>query len=85
MTVDLAPALHPVREVDPAVVRLRAAVDMQALIAVGYDPKRMVFTPPREHPVFGYRECVVRDCPGLAVQAGDLCGSCASRWRAARR
>ena len=42
---------------------------------------RQVFAPPREHPIFGFTECAVRDCPGLAAQAGDMCGPCARRWR----
>jgi integrase len=72
-------------EVDPTVVRLRGALDMEALIAVGYDLERHVFAPPREHPIFGFTVCAVRDCPGLAAQAGDLCGPCARRWRGAQR
>lgn len=71
----------PAVEVDPTVARLRAAVDMEALIEVGYDPERQVFAPSREHPIFGFTECAVRDCPGLAAQAGELCGPCARRWR----
>ena len=82
MAVERAQVLRlPAVEADPMVARLRAELDMEALIEVGYDPERQVFAPSREHPIFGFTECAVRDCPGLAAQAGDLCGPCARRWR----
>jgi integrase len=71
-------------ELDPAVARLRAVVDLQALIEVGYDPDRQVFAPSPDHPIFGFTECVVAECSGLAAQAGRLCRLCARRWRGAR-
>ncbi len=68
-------------ELDPTIARLRAAVDLEALIEVGYDPDRRVFAPSADHPVFGFKECVVRNCSAVAVQAGGLCGPCTSRRR----
>ena len=35
--------------------RLRAALDVEALIEVGWDPGRQVFAPSRDHPIFGFR------------------------------
>jgi site-specific recombinase XerD len=82
----MAVELHNVRRLapaglDPLCARLHAALDLEALIDVGYDPDRQVFAPLRDHAIFGFTECAVRDCPGLAAQAGDLCGPCARRWR----
>ena len=68
-------------ELDPTIARLRAAVDLEALIEVGYDPDRRVFAPSPDHPVFGFKECVVRNCSAVAVQAHGLCGPCTSRRR----
>jgi hypothetical protein len=81
MAVELAAARRTSpSERDPAIARLRGALDLEALIAVGYDPGAQVFAPSLEHPIFGFEECAVRDCEGVAVQAG-MCGPCARRWR----
>jgi integrase len=81
MAVELDTVRHLVPAFDPVLARLDAALDLDALIEVGYDPDRRVFAPSRDHPIFGFTECAVRDCPGLAAQAGDLCGTCARRRR----
>jgi hypothetical protein len=81
MAVELATVRHLAPAADPVLARLVAALDLDALIVVGYDPDRRVFAPSQEHPIFGFTECAVRDCPGLAEQAGDLCGPCARRRR----
>jgi len=74
-------AVRPVPvEADAVLARLRAAVDMDALIEAGYDPGQHVFAPSPQHPLFGFAECAVLDCEAVAVQAG-MCGPCARRWR----
>jgi hypothetical protein len=81
MAVEFAAARRTsTSERDPTVARLRAAVDVEALIEVGYDPGAQVFAPSPGHPIFGFDECAVRNCAAVAVQAG-LCGPCTRRWR----
>lgn len=46
MAVELATARPAAGfEPDPDVARLRAALDVAALVRVGYDPERQVFAP----------------------------------------
>ncbi len=68
-------------EVDPAVARLRAALDLEALVEVGYDPVREVFAPSSEHPLFGFAECAVQDCHLVVAREGGVCGLCKRRWQ----
>ena len=82
MAVELVAARSAPVEPDPSLARLRAALDVEALIEVGYDPGAQVFAPSPEHPIFGFEECAVRDCEAVAVQAG-MCSACARRWRRA--
>lgn len=82
MAVELAAARSVAVEPDPRLARLRAALDVEALIAVGYDPGARVFAPSPQHSIFGFEECAVRDCEAVAVQAG-MCSPCARRWRRA--
>jgi hypothetical protein len=85
MAVELARA-RPAEgfEPDPDVARLRAALDVAALVRVGYDPERQVFAPGADHPIFGFGECVVANCTAVAVHVNGLCGPCWRRWRAPR-
>lgn len=66
---------------DAELARLRAAVDVEELIAVGWDPVGRVFAPSPGHPVFGFRECVVNGCVGVSVTPPGLCDACRRRWR----
>ncbi|MHB1838109.1 MAG: hypothetical protein ACYCXW_24440, partial [Solirubrobacteraceae bacterium] len=85
MAVELARRELPALSVSDAVVaRLRAALDLEALIDVGWDPARKVFAPSADHPIFGFAECVVPDCQWVAAEEGGLCGLCARRWRVRR-
>jgi hypothetical protein len=84
MAVELAAARRTsTTEPDLTVARLRAALDLEALIEVGYDPGARVFAPSPDHPIFGFSVCAVRDCAAVAAQAG-LCGPCTRRWRGPR-
>lgn len=67
MSAGLATARPPVVPgVDPDLARLRAALDVEALIEVGWDPEQRVFAPSPEHAAFGFSECVVNGCIGVA-------------------
>jgi len=83
MAVELA-ELAPLAPGDPAIAQLRAALDLEALVDLGWDPSRNVFAPSPDHPIFGFAECVVANCHGPAKGVGDLCGLCAKRWRPRR-
>ena len=86
MSTALAPALGLVGAgVDPELPRLRAALDVDALIEVGWDPERQLFAPSPEHPVFGFRECVVNGCVGIGLTTAGICDACARRWRVHHR
>lgn len=67
---------------DPITPRLWAAVDLEALVAVGWDPVARVFAPPPDHPLLGFVECAVHGCDAVAVQTG-LCGPCSARQHGA--
>ena len=55
MAVDLATGRPSAGfETDPDVARLRAALDVAALVKVGYDPESQVFAPGADHPIFGF-------------------------------
>ena len=85
MAVELATARPAAGfEPDPDVARLRALVDVAALVEVGYDPEREVFAPSADHPILGFAVCVVANCTTVAVSVNDLCGPCRRRWRARR-
>jgi integrase len=68
-------------EFDRDLSKLREILDIAALIDAGWDPARSVFTPSPEHPVFGFDECVVNGCVGIAVHSGAVCTACHARWR----
>jgi integrase len=78
MAVELRSVGEHAPAADPVLARLEAAVDVDGLMRVGYDRERQVFAPAADHPIFGFAECAVRDCPGLA-EIGGLCGPCARR------
>ena len=64
--------------------RLRARVDLRALIARGWDPERRVFAPAADDPLFGYRLCERVRCPRAGEsdrsRALGLCEPCTKRF-----
>jgi integrase len=66
--------------------RLKANVDLKALIARGWDPERRVFWPPADDPLFGYQECERHGCPRAGsydrARALGLCDQCARNYLA---
>lgn len=82
MSAGLATArLTVLVRVDPDIARLRAALDVEALIELGWDPEQRVFAPSPDHAVFGFSECVVNGCIGVAFGQSGMCDACARRWR----
>ena len=77
--VELAPVvpLGPAVSGEDELARLRRAVDLPRLMAVGYDPRVYVIRPEAEHPLFGYELCPVVHCTA-AVERHALCEAC---WR----
>jgi integrase len=64
--------------------RLKAKVDLRALIARGWDPDRRVFAPPGDDPLFGYHVCDRAGCPRAGqmdrARALGLCDACARNY-----
>ncbi len=69
--------------------RLRARVDLKALVARGWDPERRVFMPPADDPLFGYQSCQRRGCPRAGsydrARTLGLCDQCARNYLARLR
>lgn len=68
-----------VRGPDGGCARLVAAVDVAALIDLGWDPETAVFTPDPAHRLLGYKVCAVVGCGSEAWCRDCLCGGCATR------
>lgn len=64
--------------------RLKAKVDLPALIARGWDPESRVFAPPADDPLFGYHACERERCPRAGAsdreRALGLCEPCTKRF-----
>lgn len=61
---------------------LSRAVDVEALVSLGWDPETSVFTPEPAHPLLGWRVCPVVGCGGEGRQSDGLCCTCAMAWKA---
>jgi integrase len=59
--------------------RLTAALDLGALVVLGWDPTTEVFAPDPSHRLLGYQVCGVLGCGNEAMSRGPLCGGCATR------
>jgi len=58
---------------------LAAAIDMAAMVGLGFDPATEVFTPDPAHRLLGYEVCAVAGCGSEAWCKARLCGGCATR------
>lgn len=77
-TLTLAPAIVPGEDY---AARLRELVDLQALVARGWDPERRRFVPAPSDPLFGYARCPVRGCSNVTEHtAASLCSRCQHRY-----
>jgi len=61
---------------------LGRAVDVEALVALGWDPQTSVLSPDPAHPLLGWRVCPVAGCGGEGRQGDGLCTTCALAWTA---
>jgi integrase len=77
----------PTRAPD-AMERVRARVDLRALIARGWDPEARVFAPPADDALFGYHSCERAGCPRAGqmdrARALGLCDACTKNYLARR-
>ncbi len=66
--------------------RVEAALDATFLGTAGYDSTTRVWSPPADHPVFGWRVCPVAGCLNTTVPKSGtvLCSACAERLRRQR-
>lgn len=62
------------------VARLRALVDEQRWVELGWDPASHILTPDRTHPVLGYAVCGVDGCDFESLKRSGLCDGCDSVW-----
>ena len=66
---------------DAYVARLAELIDVDALIARGWDPSRQRFVPVPSDPLFGYARCPVRGCVNVTVHTPTtLCSRCQHRY-----
>ena len=79
-----APAIESVE-----LARLKAKVDVKALVARGWDQERRVFLPSADDPLFGYQSCERRGCPRAGsydrARTLGLCDQCAKNYLARLR
>jgi hypothetical protein len=66
----------------PTVDPLVGALDMAALISLGWDPASRVFAPDRAHPLLGYPGCRVVGCELEAWDPSGVCAGCRVRFGA---
>jgi integrase len=59
---------------------LTAALDLGALIGLGWDPETQLLTLDPSHPLVDYAVCKVVGCGNEARRADGLCARCAQRW-----
>ncbi|MGH8995394.1 MAG: hypothetical protein ACRDYB_05075, partial [Acidimicrobiales bacterium] len=84
MTAFLPARQAPAGAVGPsaALERLRAGLDLAALVAAGWDPATEVWTPDPAHRLAGYAICAVEGCANEARRSEGLCSWCAERRKA---
>lgn len=75
----LVPAALPAR--DDYAARLAELIDLEDLVARGWDPARRQFVPAPSDPLFGYRRCPVRGCENVTEHTPTtLCTRCQHRY-----
>lgn len=81
-SLQLAAVPADVSDPGAALSRLRAALDLAALIDAGWDPATEVWTPDPAHRLVGYAICAVEGCANEARRSEGLCSWCAERRKA---
>ena len=59
--------------------RLSAALEIERLVGLGWDPERQVFSPDEDHPLLGYFRCPVVGCGNEGTSDEHLCAGCTTR------
>ena len=72
------PGLSRPASPDGGVEDLRRHLDPVFLAGAGWNPKTRVLAPSPDHPLLGYRICLVRGCAGQGLVPDDLCATCHS-------
>lgn len=78
MTIPLGQLTGPL----PAPPRDRsgASLDLELLIAVGWDPLAQVLAPDPAHPILGYPTCAVEGCDNETWHTSGVCLGCRARF-----
>jgi integrase len=61
---------------EDAVGDLRRHLDPAFLTEAGWNPKTQTLAPSPDHPLLGYRSCLVRGCTGQGLVPDELCATC---------
>ncbi len=68
------------RDDDERIARLRDAVDQEFLAVMGWNPDRQVVSFPQDHPLLGWKKCLISSCPNWARTGNGFCVRCERRW-----
>ena len=71
---------RPVRSRDDA-GGLRRHLDPVFLAEAGWNPETQTLAPSPDHPLLGYRICLVRGCAGQGMVPDGFCATCQSARR----
>src|SRR5260221_11791135 len=77
MSAALSSLPNPVPSKD-GVEDLRRHLDPVFLAGAGWNPKTQTLAPSPDHPLLGYRICLVRGCAGQGLVPDELCATCHS-------
>jgi hypothetical protein len=80
--VDLGLLLPVGSRVDAVARRLASLIDPEFLAEAGWNPARLVFTPPPGHRLLGRPICRAAGCDTTAMGGNRICQSCAKRLAA---
>jgi integrase len=60
---------------------LRNRLDPDFLAAAGWDPRTQTLAPSPDHPLLGFRVCLVRGCQSQGLLPEELCATCRGFYR----
>jgi integrase len=69
-------------EDDEITAGLWSAIEPEFLALLDWDPAVKILSLPQDHPLLGWKVCVVQECHKAARPTGDLCSTCHKRWTA---
>ncbi|MGI8312954.1 site-specific integrase [Saccharopolyspora hattusasensis] len=59
------------------------AIEPEFVTLLGWDPAVRILSFPQEHPLLGWKECLVEGCEKIGRSSKHLCAACHNRWQAA--